>query len=75
LNDSIQGEFLITFLIKPTQMSYIPHYAASVREAISSNDVAKMKAALAQGKKQVRDHGDLSAALIELEEAIEKLKG
>ena len=56
-------------------MSYIPLYAVGVRDAISTNDLSKMKATLEQGKKAVRDHGDLSNALLELEEAIKKLEG
>ncbi|BDD06840.1 DUF1843 domain-containing protein [Aureibacter tunicatorum] len=48
-------------------------YAAGIREAAASNDVEKMKAVAEQAKKNIKESGDLSLALVELLEAIEKL--
>ncbi len=55
-------------------MGIIPLYAAGMREAIASNDVEQMKAVLDQAKSTIREQGDLSAALVELQEAIERLE-
>ncbi len=49
-------------------------YGVAVREAIASNDLAKMEAIAEQAKQVIKDQGDLSAALLELLEAIEALK-
>lgn len=54
-------------------MGIHPLYAATMRDAIASNDLAKMKAVLEQAKSMVREQADLSVALVELEEAIEKI--
>ncbi|MDG1332008.1 MAG: DUF1843 domain-containing protein [Crocinitomicaceae bacterium] len=51
-----------------------PLHAATMREAIASNDLAKMKAVLEQAKGTIREQADLLVALVELEEAIQKLK-
>lgn len=50
-------------------------YGVAIREAIASNDVEKMKAVAEQAKKTIKEHGDLSVALIELQDAIAKLNG
>lgn len=50
-------------------------YGAAIREAASSNDLTKMKAVAEQAKKTIKEHGDLHVALIDLQEAIEKLEG
>jgi hypothetical protein len=49
-----------------------PLYAATMRDAIASNDLAQMKAVLEQAKETVQGQADLSVALVELEEAIQK---
>ncbi len=49
-------------------------YGVAVREAIASNDLAKMEAVAEQAKQVIKDQGDLSSALLELLEAIEELK-
>ncbi|BDD06839.1 DUF1843 domain-containing protein [Aureibacter tunicatorum] len=53
---------------------YLPMYAASIREAIASNDVEKMKATAEQAKKTIKESGDISLALVELIDAIDKLE-
>ncbi|MCD9575154.1 MULTISPECIES: DUF1843 domain-containing protein [Flavobacterium] len=55
-------------------MGVVMLYAAGIREAIASNDLEKMRAVAEQAKQTVREQGDLSAALVELLEAIEKLR-
>lgn len=55
-------------------MGIMMPYGAAIREAIASNDLAKMEAVAEQAKQTVKDQGDLSAALLELLEAIELLK-
>lgn len=49
-------------------------YGAAIREALVSNDLAKMQATAAQVKQTVKDQGDLAVALLELLEAIEALE-
>ncbi|MDG1332007.1 MAG: DUF1843 domain-containing protein [Crocinitomicaceae bacterium] len=49
-------------------------YAASIRKAVASNDINQMKAVLEQAKKQVREQKDLAVALVELQEAIDRMK-
>jgi len=48
-------------------------YGVGIREAIASNDLEKMKAVASQAKETIKAHGDLSAAYIELVDAIESL--
>ncbi len=55
-------------------MGIVVLYAAGIRKAIASNDLNQMKATLEQAKKQVREQEDLAVALVELQEAIEKLQ-
>ncbi|SEO53604.1 protein of unknown function [Flavobacterium sp. CF108] len=55
-------------------MGIMMPYGVAVREAIASNDLAKMEAIAEQVKQVIKDQGDLSAALLELLEAIEALK-
>ncbi|MDR7209101.1 DUF1843 domain-containing protein [Flavobacterium piscis] len=55
-------------------MGIMMPYGAAVREAIASNDLAKMEAVAEQVKQTVKEQGDLSAALLELLEAIDALK-
>lgn len=55
-------------------MGVVMLYAAGIREAIASNDLEKMRAVAEQAKQTVREQKDLHAALIELLEAIDKLK-
>lgn len=50
-----------------------PLYASSMRDAIASNDLERMKSVAARAKKTIVEHGDLAVALIELDEAIKKL--
>lgn len=49
-------------------------YASSIRDAVATNDLEKMKAMLQQTRRTIKELGDLSVALVELEEAIEKLE-
>lgn len=49
-------------------------YGAAIREAIASNDLAKMEAVAEQAKQTIKQQGDLAAAYLELIEAIESLK-
>ncbi|WP_343695662.1 DUF1843 domain-containing protein [Flavobacterium sp.] len=55
-------------------MGIMMPYGVAVREAIASNDLAKMEAVAEQAKQVIKDQGDLSSALLELLEAIEELK-
>lgn len=55
-------------------MGVMMPYGAAIREAIASNDLAKMEAVAEQVKQTVKEQGDLSAALLELLEAIDALK-
>ncbi|MCD9575153.1 DUF1843 domain-containing protein [Flavobacterium soyae] len=55
-------------------MGIMMPYGAAVREAIASNDLAKMESIAEQAKKLIKEQGDLSAALLELLEAIDALK-
>ncbi|CAD0000671.1 DUF1843 domain-containing protein [Flavobacterium chungangense] len=55
-------------------MGAIMLYAAGIREAIASNDLEKMIAVATQAKQTVKEQQDLSAALLELLDAIEALK-
>lgn len=55
-------------------MGIMMPYGVAVREAIASNDLAKMESIAEQAKQLVKDQGDLSAALLELLEAIDALK-
>jgi hypothetical protein len=48
-------------------------YASAIRDAIKTSDIAKMKAAAAQAKQQIKEQGDLHQALVELEAAIQKV--
>jgi hypothetical protein len=49
-------------------------YGVGIREAIASNDLEKMKAVAEQAKQTIREQKDLSAALIDLLDAIDKLE-
>lgn len=49
-------------------------YGVAIREAIASNDLAKMEAIAEQTKQIVKGQGDMHVALLELLEAIESLK-
>jgi hypothetical protein len=55
-------------------MGIIMAYGAAIREALASNDLAKMEAVAEQAKQTIKEQGDLSAALLELLEAIDALK-
>ena len=50
-------------------------YSVGIRDAISSNDLAKMKAIAAQAEQTIKEYGDLGAALLDLKDAIAKLEG
>jgi len=54
-------------------MGVVMLYGVGIREAIASNDLEKMKAVASQAKETIKAHGDLSAAYIELVDAIESL--
>lgn len=49
-------------------------YGVAVREALASNDLAKMEAVAKQAKQTIKDQGDLTGALLDLLDAIESLK-
>lgn len=49
-------------------------YASAIRDAIASGDVEKMKAAAQQAEQQIKEQGDLSVALLELQAAIKRLE-
>lgn len=55
-------------------MGIIMPYGVAVREALVSNDLAKMEAVAKQAKQTIKDHGDLTAALLDLLDAIDSLK-
>lgn len=55
-------------------MGVIMPYGVAIREAIASNDLAKMEAIAEQTKQIVKGQGDMHVALLELLEAIESLK-
>ena len=55
-------------------MSGILPYGTAIRKAIASRNVDQMKATLDQTKQFVKEQGDLAVALVELQEAIEKLE-
>ncbi|PXY41888.1 hypothetical protein DMB65_04815 [Flavobacterium cheongpyeongense] len=55
-------------------MGVIMPYGAAIREAMASNDLAKMEAIAEQTKQIVKGQGDMHVALLELLEAIESLK-
>ncbi|MBP4139317.1 DUF1843 domain-containing protein [Flavobacterium geliluteum] len=55
-------------------MGFIPMYGVAIRDAIASNDLANMEAVAEQAKQAVKEQGDLSAALLELLDAIDTLK-
>ncbi len=49
-------------------------YGVAVREALVSNDLAKMEAVAKQAKQTIKDQGDLTVALLDLLDAIDFLK-
>jgi hypothetical protein len=55
-------------------MGVVMLYGVGIREAIASNDLEKMKAVAEQAKQTIREQKDLSAALIDLLDAIDKLE-
>ncbi|CAD0000669.1 DUF1843 domain-containing protein [Flavobacterium chungangense] len=55
-------------------MGVIMPYGVAIREAIASNDLAKMEAIAEQTKQIVKGQGDMHVALLELLEAIESLR-
>lgn len=56
-------------------MGVIPLYGVGIRKAIASNDIEQMKAIAARAGDTLKSQGDLSAAYVELKEAIDKLEG
>ncbi|WP_417939538.1 DUF1843 domain-containing protein [Flavobacterium sp. RS13.1] len=55
-------------------MGVMMPYGVAIREAIASNDLAKMEAIAEQTKQIVKGQGDIHVALLELLEEIESLK-
>jgi hypothetical protein len=49
-------------------------YDPTIRDAIASADLTKMKTLLTQAKQQMRQHASLVVATLDLEEAIHKLE-
>jgi len=49
-------------------------YDPTIRDAIASSDLAKMKTLLTQAKQQIRQNASLVLATLDLEEAIHKLE-
>jgi hypothetical protein len=56
-------------------MGIVPLYGVGIREAIASNNLEKMKAIAAQAGETIKAHGDISAAYVDLKDAIDKLDG
>lgn len=55
-------------------MGVMMPYGAAIREALASNDLTKMEAIAEQAKQTIKQQGDLTAAYLELIEAIAALK-
>lgn len=55
-------------------MGVMMPYGATIREALASNDLTKMEAIAEQAKQTIKQQGDLTAAYLELIEAIAALK-
>lgn len=55
-------------------MGVVMLYGVSIRDAIASNDLEKMKAVAEQAKQTIREQKDLHVALIDLLDAIDKLE-
>lgn len=55
-------------------MGVIMPYGVAIREALVSNDLAKMEAVAEQAKKTIKDQGDLGSALLDLLDAIDAIK-
>lgn len=55
-------------------MGVMMPYGAAIREALASNDLTKMEAIAEQAKQTIKQQGDLTAAYLELIEAIDALK-
>ena len=55
-------------------MGVMMPYGVAIREAIASNDLAKMEAIAEQAKQTIKQQGDLTVAYLELIEAIKSLK-
>jgi hypothetical protein len=55
-------------------MGVIMAYGAAIREALATNDLAQMQAIAEQAKQTIKEQGDLTAALLELLEAIDALE-
>lgn len=55
-------------------MGVMMPYGVAIREALASNDLAKMQAIAEQAKQTIKEQGDLAAALLELQEAIAVLE-
>lgn len=49
-------------------------YGVAIREALVSNDLAKMEAVAKQAKQIIKEQGDLTVALLDLLDAIDSLK-
>lgn len=54
-------------------MGAVMLYGGAIREAIASNDLKKMQAVAEQAKQTIREQKDITLALLDLLEAIEKL--
>jgi len=55
-------------------MGVVLLYGVGIRDAIASNDLEKMKAVAEQAKQTIKEQGELTVALIDLLDAIEKLE-
>jgi hypothetical protein len=55
-------------------MGVIMPYGVAIREALVSNDLAKMEAVAKQAKQIIKEQGDLTVALLDLLDAIDSLK-
>lgn len=61
-------------MIKPKTMANNLLYDPTIRNAIASDDITKMKTLLTQAKQQIRENASLVLATLDLEEAIHKLE-
>lgn len=55
-------------------MGVMMPYGVAIREALASNDLAKMQAIAEQAKETIKQQGDLTVAFLELLEAITALE-
>lgn len=55
-------------------MAPVPPYGVTMRDAVASGDLARMKEAAAEAEEHLREYGDVAAALEVLKFEIAKLE-